>query len=304
MTARLDRDGSPARALRDILHEQVRDAFDALAGQRISDHAVHEARQGIKKARATLRLLRDAISDEEYRRENAVLRDAAQPLSGRRDATVLIDTLRRMVKAGGGGRIRNSTRAFGLALKQERQQATRASRARAGGIVSARNALRLQRTRVSRLALTGGKWSIIEAALRRVYANGRRCMREARRQPIAENLHEWRKQVKYLRYELRLLEPAWPGVIGELVDQAHHLSDYLGDDHDLAVLRRKVKDYAKELTETNGVEDVVPVIDRCRERLQTKALVLGARVYEERPRRFVARIGRYWHEWRQDSAVR
>jgi CHAD domain-containing protein len=45
---------------------------------KLSGEAVHSARKELKKARATLRLLRDALSDAVYKRENAALRDAAR----------------------------------------------------------------------------------------------------------------------------------------------------------------------------------------------------------------------------------
>src|SRR5262245_40743957 len=58
-----------------------------------SDGAVHYARKQLKRARAGLRLLRDAVARTSYSRENADLRDAARPLSVVRDARVVLDTL-------------------------------------------------------------------------------------------------------------------------------------------------------------------------------------------------------------------
>jgi hypothetical protein len=43
----------------------------------------------------------------------------------------------------------------------------------------------------------------------------------------------------------------------------------------------------------------VAVLDRRRKQLQDKAFTLGARIFEEEPRRFVSRIGGYWRLWRQ-----
>jgi len=42
--------------------------------------AIHEARKSSKKLRAVVRLMRDAIGEKSYRRENATLRDAVRPL--------------------------------------------------------------------------------------------------------------------------------------------------------------------------------------------------------------------------------
>ena len=76
-------------------------------------------------------------------------------------------------------------------------------------------------------------------AIEEVYATGRESLRAARQTPTSERLHEWRKDTKYLWYDLQILEPLWPGVMTEWAAQAHRLSEYLGDDHDLAVLGNK-----------------------------------------------------------------
>ena len=70
----------------------------------------------------------------------------------------------------------------------------------------------------------------------------------ARRQPSDENLHEWRKRLKDLLYQLRLLQAAWPTVLGAYVQEAHRLADLLGDDHDLTVLISVLRDSAGPAT--------------------------------------------------------
>jgi hypothetical protein len=55
--------------------------------------AVHETRKSLKRLRATVRLARDELGDEVYRRENVAFRDAAGRLGGARDSQVLLETL-------------------------------------------------------------------------------------------------------------------------------------------------------------------------------------------------------------------
>src|SRR5882757_1483145 len=101
MAAALRRSESGTQGLRRIAREQIAKALEALDGKTLSDDAVHSARKELKKARASLRLLRDALGDAVYKRENAALRDAARPLSEVRDAKVLLDTLDRVVRRYG-----------------------------------------------------------------------------------------------------------------------------------------------------------------------------------------------------------
>ena len=58
----------------------------------------------------------------------------------------------------------------------------------------------------------------------------------ARKAPSAEHMHEWRKRTKDVWHHLQLLEESWQPVIGAVADEAHELSDRLGDEHDLTVL--------------------------------------------------------------------
>src|SRR6266480_3325979 len=82
-------------ALRRIACGRIDHAVDELSGTTDSSpaDAVHEARKDMKKLRAVVRLARDELGDEVYRRENECFRDAARRLSGVRDADVMLDTL-------------------------------------------------------------------------------------------------------------------------------------------------------------------------------------------------------------------
>ena len=77
-----------------------------------------------------------------------------------------------------------------------------------------------------------------------------------------------------------MLEPLWPGVVGEWADQAHHLADYLGDDHDLWVLREAARKKRDAFHVPADLDALVALIDRRRKQLQDKAWLLGARLYE------------------------
>jgi CHAD domain-containing protein len=83
----------------------------------------------------------------------------------------------------------------------------------------------------------------------------------ARAEHSPEAFHEWRKQAKHLRYTLETLEPVWPPIIRTLADEARTLTNYLGDDHDLTVLRQHI-----------GAEEQLSVlIEKRRTELRDKA---------------------------------
>src|SRR5262245_66313651 len=97
-----------------------------------------------------------------------------------------------------------------------------------------------------------------------------------------EALHEWRMRTKDLRYELEMLETVWPEMLRPLAEQAHQLTNLLGEDHDLAVLRGVVQEQADGEPSTDD-ELLFALIDERRATLQKQAAALGDKLYEERP---------------------
>src|SRR4051812_3510447 len=65
---------------------------------RTLDKAVHPARRHIREVRALLRLVRDALGEKTYKRDNDTLRKVSRPLSEVRDATALVDAFRSLEK--------------------------------------------------------------------------------------------------------------------------------------------------------------------------------------------------------------
>lgn len=293
----LRQDEAGLAGVRRVLQGWIADAGDSLHKKRVTDTHIHDARKQLKKARAALRLLREAIGDVAYRRDNNALRDAARPLGVARDSKVLLATLDDLVE-----RYAPATRSLQLdkfrrALRKEQTAARQAITVTL--INKQRRALREVSAHVERWRMQGEDWQVIGGGLERIYRGGKHAMRVAARSRASEALHDWRKQVKYLWHQLQILEPAWPALLGELVEQTHKLADHLGDDHDLMVLRQKIVSHANAF-ETQDRDALIAVLDRRRKQLQDKAFKLGARVFEEKPRRFSSRIGSYWRLWRKE----
>ena len=147
----------------------------------------------------------------------------------------------------------------------------------------------------------GDGWDAIESGLRRSYRRGGATMRDAVADPTVERLHEWRKRVKDLWYHLRILTPAWPAVVEALAEEAHVLSEQLGDDHDLAMLATAARDHADAFAEPLDLDALVDAIDDRRSELQRSATSLGRRLYADEPEAFIARIEVWWRAWRDPA---
>jgi CHAD domain-containing protein len=282
-----------ANAVRQLMCAQIDEASATLGRRVVSDSEIHGARKCIKKARATLRLMRDALPRKAYGRQNLLLRDAARPLSGIRDARILIEAQGKLEKDLPKQHVQNFA-AFHRRLEAGQQRA-QSPDARRNKVLAARRRLRTARGAAARWRLGQQGPEPLRAGLQRVYARGRQTMRVAKAEPGAEQLHEWRKEVKYLWQQLQILQPLAPGAIAKLAECAHELSDRLGEDHDLAVLRAKARQNAGAFLRRGGVRSLHALIDEHQGPLRKKAFSLGARLYREPPKQFVARLWRHGH---------
>ena len=254
--------------------------------------AIHGARKDLKKLRTVLRLLRDELGKKRYRRANARFRAAGRALSGSRDAEVKLATLEAFSERAGGlpGEAVDAWRKI-----LERDRDALADSARSEALTSEAIAeIEAGLEEIHGWDLQGSSWRTIAPALTRSYRRGRKAM-VAAEGGGAEELHQWRKRAKDLWYELRLLERAWPGPLEAAADEAHSLSELLGDHHDLAVLREDLGERNLGLLEA---QTLTATIERRQEELAEQAQALGHRLYAERPKRFARRLQRYWQAWR------
>jgi CHAD domain-containing protein len=291
------------KGIRKVVCKRIENALKALDGRRVvSDETVHEVRKRFREIRGTLRLVRDEMGEKDFRRENRTYRDASRPLSAVRDAKVLVDALDELLKHF-EGRVNKETflplrRALQRRLRETRKQVLERDRA-VSRIV---RQIREGKKRVKDWPLEACGWRAIEGGLERIYRQGRAAMNEAQNDPNDEMLHEWRKRSKDLRYELELLQPLWPETIGAMAQEAHHLTDLLGQDHDLAVLRTVAREESEaDQTEAKDQEGLAPrnellfaLIDERRQVLQGQSMDLGRKLYREGEKKFVSRLRGYW----------
>lgn len=257
MAYRLDLEEDLPAAVRAVAVEQLDDAIAQLRDGEDRVTAIHEARKDLKKLRSLLRLVRTAMPKDARRRAGGALRDIAASLSGTRDADVMRATLAKLGETG----------TFTVVTPDP-------------DVPGAIAALERERALVSVWPLDGLDRAGLATGIAIAYARGRDEYRAARADPTVEGIHEWRKRVKDLWYQARLLEAAWPPVLAALAEEAHALSDLLGDDHDLAVLAEHREDLAERCHARRG-------------ELQDEAFALGARVYAEKPKAFARRVAAY-----------
>jgi len=297
VAAKLAPDEPGTRGVRRIARRRIKSALKTLRPRKADDGAVHEARKDLKRARATLRLLRDALGKSTFKRENAAIRDAARPLSEVRDGRVLLDALSSLVKYYGPTARALPLEGFKRLLNRRNARLHQQILGRPGPLRAVRTQLRKASARSKDWRVGRHGWSVVGAGMRRTYSQARQACKRARATPTDEHLHELRKQTKYFWHQLQIFEALWPGPLGKLADEAHKLADLLGDDHDLAVLRERVSTGRQAFPTEASHTALLALLERCRAGLQKKSLVLAQRLYDEKPAAFTSRLGKYWHDW-------
>jgi|SRR5580704_7678799 CHAD domain-containing protein len=291
-------DHSGTVEVRRVARQGIVRAYRMLSAQALSDTTVHDARKEIRRSRAAVRLLRVALGGPRFHRENARLRDAGRALNEVRDAKVLVSTLDSL-------RARHPQlareRAFDALSRRLREQQRRSRRhlnaSSAPSIDAARRTLEQTQFSASHWPVEHGGWRMLGPAFRRVYAAGRRSARKSRSQPDERLMHEWRKQVKYLRHALQLFVPLQPTKLKKHVQLARQLADSLGDGHDLALLRESATN--GHGNSAPGMKSLLAAIDQRRRALRKQAFDLAERVYGDSPGEMDRRLQRYWHRWRR-----
>lgn len=270
--------------VRHIARQSLADAIGWLESRPLSDRAVHAVRKDLKRVRAMLRLMRPALRSEDYHHDNALLRDVARSLSAARDSKVLLDTLRDLPRASAATVPERNLRSH-----LEREHAHSRGRLRADGacVRQACKSLRSVRRRLTQKPASHYDRAVLSKGLQRVYGRTRAALKRAQARRTVANLHELRKQTKYLWHQLEALRAARPSVNRALIAATHRLSDLLGDEHNLAVLHSRVLGASLPVKSRQAL---LARIAKRREHLVSDALALAQRTYQDRPAALVTRV--------------
>jgi CYTH domain-containing protein/CHAD domain-containing protein len=289
---RLDRREATAKGIRRIVCGQIDAAIDDLGVGALKDpgEAVHSGRKRFKRVRATMRLVRDELGTDAYRRENAAFRDLGRRLSGARDSQVMVGTLDALcaryaseVPSGAFARLR-------AALADDYQEAARNLRENPTAPAPIIAELRAARTRVAAWRFQHDTVSALAPGFEHIYRRGRRAFAAARKNPTDESFHELRKRSKDLWHAAQILRPTAPKTMKTLADRAHRLSDLVGDDHDLAVLSQQADQRPECLTDEREAALLQALIARRRGQIQREAIELARRIFAAKPQKLARPI--------------
>ena len=283
-----------------IVAEQITKAIEEIDNEDLDNHTiVHQVRKRCKKIRGVFRLVRPLFP--EYSQENAWFRDAAKELSYVRDAEAVVETFDIVVETFNSQISAERFESLRETLTERRKEIAKDKAGIEKKLVEFRQKMCEARDRLNDWKLEAEEFEAIEPGLVKTYRRGQKAMGVALEDPTVENFHEWRKRAKYHWYHTRLLREIWKPVMKKICNEVKDLSDYLGDDHNLAVFRRMILDSPGEFGGNRDLQFLLGLIDRYSAELRTSSETLGRRVFGEKPKQLGARFRSYWEAWREEK---
>jgi CHAD domain-containing protein len=270
--------------------EQIDRAKKELGAHKTGRSAVHETRKCLKRVRALLRLLRPGLGDTAFRELNAELRDIAALLAPARDREILLETIAKLEQSAA----KPTTAALAAVKPMIESQRRAGARTSAESVNEALRRLEVVSRPLSKLTLEPADFTSIERGLRTSFRKARKAFSDAYRDGTSEAFHEWRKLVQRHWRHMQLLSRAWPEHMEARVEAARHLSQLLGDDHDLSVLAAFVDGLPRETLGATQAQEIRRAITKRQTELRQGAAPRGAMLFSGRARSFARELRTMW----------
>jgi len=301
MLFRIRPDESVSHGLRRLAAKSLKAARDELQRRTPpDDEAIHEVRKSVKKVRAIV----DAVEADDgrgTRKERKRLRRINHVLSPLRDADAMLTTLAALKRRNPRLFTEHTFARVRRDLSLRKQKAMRAvDRGRWKKLAREFRALRAT---AKRWQLSHDDFRALRPALHATHQRGRRALIRSSKTKRATDFHEWRKQVKALWYELRLLEGAGR-MIRRHAATLHHVETWLGDEHNVVVLCAELSKDPSVCPKPLDVDRLRLAADRYQCELRQKALASARPIYRRRSREYVRAIERAWETVRGRRARR
>jgi CHAD domain-containing protein len=296
MSYRLKSGEPPSQGLKRIFREETESALQLCRHPfKQRGITVHETRKHLKKLRAALRVAAAKTGKDRHAREDRSLSEIAKLVSDLRDAHVRLQTLIRIREDMHGHSAVRSFPKIEELLSMERESF---SAAFAGWRKQAIPELKAAKKRLSDWPLDDTTWKQVCGAVAKSYRRGRDALTQVLKKPSPGTFHEWRKEVKRLWYQLRLLQPLNRVVLEKIAGDAKTLGELLGLDHDFAFLLARLEAERSDSALQAEHAALQKLIRKRSRKLQRNATELGRRFYAEAPKAFAKRISIFIKDWR------
>lgn len=251
------------------------------------DESIHQLRVGMKRLRALLLLIREPMGEPAYRAGQAGCKALADRYAGSRDASVGLALLADLLLSAHDPEQR-------VRIRTGFERALPAAAAASPPLDAAVEQLTQMRRQVRGWPIGPLRLRHLRDRLERQYRRASRLNRRVRADDAMALMHDWRKVVKQLLYQLDLLAG---GGDEKLRTRLQRLGSRLGELHDLDMLELQVESRAERF----WLDDRLllrRLIQQRRTSLRARALRLGDKVFAPKPKPFVRARFERWQQFR------
>jgi CHAD domain-containing protein len=296
MAYRLKRKEPVSEGIKRLAAEQMEEASSHLASSGNKEESVHEARKNVKKTRGLLRLV-EAELGALCREEDKRLRDIGRALSAIRDAAAIVEVFDALLDKHKAAVKKEHVAGIRRGLEQSKREVERSTGVRTG-IERAVAGLHAVRRRIDAWPLQADGFAALEEGLAASYRRGRKRLGRVHKTGDARDFHEFRKSAKEHWYHMRLLEGLWPEPIEARTGALKDLESWLGEHHNLEVLRERLQKEPQE-----GTELVLALAVQEQKDLERNSISLGRRLYEQKPKQFARDLSKLWDVWHEEAKL-
>jgi CHAD domain-containing protein len=297
MSFQLRQNESVSHGLQRLARQQLRSARDRLReATPPSDEAIHDARRSVKKVRAIVNLI-DADEGRGLNGARKRLRLVNRTLSKLRDADVTLQTLTRLRKRHRGLLSEHTFARIRRQLSLQKQGALLTAH-ESGAWDNVDRELRNLRRDAAQWRPSHRQFGAVARGIRKSHRQGRKALARALMSQRADDFHEWRKQMKALWYQLRLIGGCSPAVRRD-IQELGRAETALGEDHNLVVL-------CEQLSTDRALRDLGEfraASERLQRTLRRRAIEHARWIYAYAPREYAQRVRHAWKSWKDDESA-
>ncbi|MFN8207589.1 MAG: CHAD domain-containing protein [Bacteroidales bacterium] len=249
--------------------------------------SIHEIRRILKRVRAVIWLMEPDIGSYNCQRESAVYRDIGRRISGLRSLYVNQMTLQKLSAEFPKKLVEGPLKRTGQLLEEKYKTELKKALEEQNLIHYLKQDIDQALAGTEEMQVLHDDLSIPEHALRMAFKTGRKRWRKVARKANSINIHELRKEVKNLQFQLQLLELYDPKGIHRRIEPLHRLAQLAGLEHDhyeLAVFIRKY------LPQEELKKELLFRMNRKMVAIRKQILPLARKVYGMKSKKFIAGI--------------
>jgi len=285
--------------IKDELKRLIIYQIDYALGCSQNDHLdindkIHELRKSFKIIRSVLRLLRDSIGYSVYYRENKFFRNLARKLSNARDNEVLLQRAVVTQQHMPTGLNNNAIEELIMIMTQRRDNSLE-------NLITGENTFRTiakelvkSKSKIKKLEINNEGFNVIQKGIKRIYKQSLQYLHAIEKDSDDhESLHNFRKRVKYLWFQMLILKPVYSTMIKAYGKTLEKISEELGLHRDYILFMEKMAQNNYFNLEEPQILFIKEFIDNEQNKIYKKAIEPAKKFFIEKPSDFVEKLKKY-----------